>query len=254
MGLFNQYMKEGKGVKKDERTPRPILFFQIYFRKFWNLIILNMIYVLFCIPVVTIGPATAGMTKILRNYAREEHAFVWGDFIETFKKNFKQSFLYSVVDFLVTGFLVLDLLSVWNVPNRIIMILSTAAILLSFTIWCFMRYYIYTMMITFRLTFRQLLKNAFIFCWAGFIRNLFLTIFLVISGILTAYIVYITQNVVLLILIFFTLWFSFTGLLTNFMVYPLIKKHMIDGFDPETGKRIEEEQYEGFEKDELDED
>ncbi len=248
MGLFNNYMKEGKGVEKGEKTPRLILFFQVYFRKFWNLIILNMIYVLFCIPIVTIGPATAGMTKILRNYAREEHAFVWGDFIETFKKNFKQAFLYSVVDLFVTAFLVLDLLSVQNVPNRIIVVLSMAAILLSFTIWTFMRYYIYPMMITFKLTFRQLLKNAFIFCWAGFIRNLFLTVFLVFSAIFTAYIVYITQNVVLLILIALTLWFSYTGFLTNFMVYPLIKKHMIAGFDPKTGERLEEEQYEGFEK------
>ncbi len=252
MGLFNNYMKEGKGVNKDEHTPRPILFFQIYFRKFWNLIVLNLIYVLFCIPIVTIGPATAGMTKILRNYAREEHAFVWGDFIETFKKNFKQSFLYSLVDFLVTAFLLLDLLSIQNLPNRIIMVLSLAAILLSFTIWTFMRYYIYPMMITFRLTFRQLLKNAFIFCWAGFIRNLFLTVFLALTAFLVAYLVYAFQNIMLLLLIIVTLWFSFTGLLANFMVYPLIKKHMIDGFDPETGERLEEEQYEGFEKDELD--
>lgn len=247
MGLFNNYMKEGKGVEKGEKTPRLILFFQVYFRKFWNLIVLNMIYVLFCIPVVTIGPATAGMTKILRNYAREEHAFVWGDFIETFKKNFKQAFLYSVVDLLVTAFLVLDLLSVQNVPNRVIVVLSMAAILLSFTIWTFMRYYIYPMMITFRLTFRQLLKNAFIFCWAGFIRNLFLTVFLALSAVLTAYVVYITQNVILLILIALTLWFAFTGFLTNFMVYPLIKKYMIDGFDPQTGEPLQEEHYEGFE-------
>jgi len=192
------------------------------------------------------------MTKILRNYAREEHAFVWGDFIETFKKNFKQAFLYSVVDFLVSAFLILDFMSIYNVPNRIIMVLSMAAILLSFTIWSFMRYYVYPMMITFRLSFRQLLKNAFIFCWAGFIRNLFLTIFVALAAFLVLYLVYSFQNVMLLILIIFTLWFSFAGLLSNFMVYPLIKKHMIDGFDPETGERIEEEQYEGFEREESD--
>ena len=88
MGLFNNYLKEGKGVSKEQNTPRLILFFQIYFRKFWNLISLNLLYIAFCIPIITIGPATAAMTKILRNYAREEHAFLWGDFLETFKKNF----------------------------------------------------------------------------------------------------------------------------------------------------------------------
>lgn len=254
MGLFNNYMKEGKGVSKEEKTPRFILFFQIFFRKFWNLVMLNMLYVIFCIPVVTIGPATAGMTKVLRNYAREEHAFVWGDFIETFKKNFKQAFLFSALDLFVLSFLIVDLLSIYNVTNQILSIVSMAAIFLSLTIWIFMRYYIYIMMITFRLTFRQLLKNAFIFCWAGFLRNLLLTAFLV----LITYLAVQYLSIIYLIFFLFIIYFSLCGLLINFMVYPLIKKHMIDGFDPATGERLEEEKYEGFEetyeKDELDSD
>ena len=81
MGLFNDYMREGKGVDKGpDFRPRFIIFFDIYLRKFWNLILLNLLYVVCCIPIVTIGPATAAMTKILRNYAREEHAFLWSDF------------------------------------------------------------------------------------------------------------------------------------------------------------------------------
>lgn len=67
MGIFNDYMREGRGVDKgpDER-PRFIVFFDILFRKFWSLIKVNLLFVLACIPVVTIGPAIAGMTKILR--------------------------------------------------------------------------------------------------------------------------------------------------------------------------------------------
>ncbi len=243
MGLFNNYMKEGKGVGKEEKTPRFLLFFQIFFRKFWNLVMLNMLYVLFCIPIVTIGPATAGMTKILRNYAREEHAFVWGDFIETFKKNFKQSFLFSLLDLFVLTFLTLDLLSIQNVTNQVLSTVSMAAILFSLTIWIFMRYYIYTMMITFRLTFRQLLKNAFIFCWAGFFRNLFLTAIIALITLLAVWYL----GIIYLGFFLLIIYFSLCGFLINFMTYPLIKKHMIDGFDPQTGERLEEEKYEGFE-------
>lgn len=254
MGLFNNYQKEGKGVRKDEKTPRFILFFQIFFRKFWNLVTLNFLYLLFCIPIVTIGPATAGFTKILRNYAREEHAFIWGDFIETFKKNFKQAFLFSLLDFFVLSFLILDLLSIYNVTNKVLMVLSMAAIFLSLTIWIFMRYYVYNMMITFRLTFKQLLKNAFIFCWAGFIRNLAITAILVV----VTYLAIQYLNIIFLLFLLVTIYLSFCGFLINFMVNPLIKKYMIDGYDPETGEKLEEEKYEGFEeeyeKDELDPD
>ena len=241
MGLFNDYMREGKGVQKDQYTPRFILFFQIYFRKFWNLILINLLYIVSCIPIVTIGPATAGVTKLLRNYAREEHAFIWGDFIETAKKNFKQAFLYATLDLVVTVFLIFDFLAIGNIANRIMSILCMAAIFLALTVWSFMRFYIYNMMVTFRLTFKQLIKNAFIFCWVGFFRNLFTAVI-----ILAIFIVVSMLNFPYQLLIYGTLFFSFGGFLINFMVQPLIKKHMIDGFDPETGERLEEEKYEGF--------
>lgn len=241
MGLFNDYMREGKGVPKDQYTPRFILFFQIYFRKFWNLILINLLYIVSCIPIVTIGPATAGITKLLRNYAREEHAFIWGDFIETAKKNFKQAFLYATLDLVITVFLIFDFLAIGNIANRVMSILCMAAIFLAFTVWSFMRFYIYNMMVTFHLTFKQLIKNAFIFCWVGFFRNLFTAVIL-----LAVFIIISMLNFPYQLLIYGTLFFSFGGFLINFMVQPLIKKHMIDGFDPETGERLEEEKYEGF--------
>jgi uncharacterized membrane protein YesL len=236
-------MREGKGVSKDEKTPRLILFFQIFFRKFWNLIVINLLYFLFCLPIVTIGPATAGITKLMRNYAREEHAFIWGDFIETFKKNFKQSFVYSVVDLFVVAFLVFDFLAVGNIQNQAMSILCIAAILLTLTVWTFMRFYVYSMMVTFRLSFKQLLKNAFIFCWVGFLRNLFILAIIVVITIFVIYLNYIYQ-----LFVFAAIYFSFQFYLINFMVYPLIKKYMIDGFDPETGERLQEEKYEGFDE------
>ena len=246
MGLFNNYQKEGKGVSKDDKTPRFLLFFQIYFRKFWNLVLINLLYILFCIPIVTIGPATAGLTKILRNYAREEHAFLWSDFIETFKKNFKQAFLFSLIECLVVGFLAMDFMMVFYVPNQIMKSLSLAAIFLSFTVCLFMHYYVYNMMITFKLTFKQLIKNAFIFCWAGFLRNVLLSVAVVGGTFLLLYIFNYNPIGLLFVLLFF--YFSFFGLLINFTVNPLIKKHMIDGFDPKTGERIETEKYEGFDE------
>ena len=116
-----------------------------------------------------------------------------------------------------------------------------AAIFLAFTVWSFMRFYVYNMMVTFRLTFKQLMKNAFIFCWVGFFRNLFTAIIL-----LAVFITVSLLNIPYQLLVYGFLFFSFSGFLINFMVQPLIKKHMIDGFDPETGERLEEEKYEGF--------
>ncbi len=251
MGLFNNYLKEGKGVSKEQNTPRFILFFQIYFRKFWNLISLNLLYIAFCIPIITIGPATAAMTKILRNYAREEHAFLWGDFLETFKKNFKQGFLYWLLDLFVTVFLIFDLMCVAALPNKMLITICTAGILFALVVTTFMRYYVYSMMVTFKLNLRQLLKNAFIFCWAAFFKNILLTALIIIITWLMVF----KMNFFLLLFLIATLYFSTFGLLINFMVNPTIKKYMIDGYDPQTGEKLEEEKYDGFDEpipDELD--
>lgn len=238
MGIFNSYQKEGKGVDKVDRRPRIIIFFDIYFRKFWNLILANLLYILFCLPIVTIGPATAGLTKILRNYAREEHAFLWGDFWETFKKNFWRALLVGVLDLLVGLIIYYD---AWYFSNftapGIPTIIALAVVMLSATIYIFMRYYIYVLLITFRLTLKQLFKNSFKFAWIGLFRNILTTI---IVGVITFFVLsYITSPIVLIFV--FLLYFTTCGLIINFIVYPLIKKYMIDNVDPLTGQRLEPE-------------
>ena len=76
----------------------------------------------------------------------------------------------------------------------------------------------------------------------GFIRNLF--IFIVIVA-LTWFVI--SLHYVYQLFVFALIYFVLTSYLTNFMVQPLIRKYMIDGYDPNTGERIEEENYEGFE-------
>ncbi len=239
-------------MSKNTYTPRFILFFQIIGRRFWDLILLNLLYILFCIPIVTIGPATAAMTKVLRNYARQEHAFLWGDFIETFKSNWKQAAIFGFIDFFVYLFLLYDFYILFQLlgqatEKRTVLTISLAAIIFTALVWTFMRNYVYSMMVTFNLTMKQMLKNAFIFCWVGFFRNILILIFCALFF-CALYSLAASTNVLVLIFLVVFIYFSFNGFIVNFMVNPLIKKYMIDGYDPETGEKLQEEKYEGFEE------
>ena len=52
MGLFNGYLREGKGVDKDAPKPiRPIYFFELFFRKFSQMIKLNLLFFVTTIPI-----------------------------------------------------------------------------------------------------------------------------------------------------------------------------------------------------------
>lgn len=243
MGIFNDYTREGKGIdKKPDNRLRIVVFFDIYLRKFWNLILVNILYILFCIPIITIGPATAAMTKILRNYAREEHAFIWSDFWDTFKSNFKQALGVGLINTFAYALIFFNFVMYMNMPDvsTIFRSVALAVLLLTLTALTFMNYYIFVMMVTFKLTFRQLWKNAFIFAWAGFFRNILITV-VNLFIVALCYVMIVGQSPAAFLFILFILFLlpATCGFVTNFVTYPLIKKYMIDGFDPKTGEKID---------------
>ena len=233
MGFFSQYTKEGHGITKEQaNAPAFVQFFRIYTTRFWSLIWLNLIYIFFCLPIITIGPATAGFVKVLRNWSRRENAFVWGDFWESFKCNFKQAFIVGIINLFAWALLIYDLWFFWANGAHVVYVCLIA---ITAVIWLFMNYYIYTMLITFRLTIPQLYKNAFIFAWAGIIRNIGIT--LIIAAIVFLFTLFMQNPLVWII---YGACFAGTcGYVITFITYPLIKRYMIDNVDPNTGERIE---------------
>ena len=78
--LFD-YQSSGKGVSKSAPQKKPFFkYWEIFGRKFWKLIELNMLYVLFCIPIITFGPATAALTHVMRKFILEQPCFVFDEF------------------------------------------------------------------------------------------------------------------------------------------------------------------------------
>lgn len=55
---------------------------------FFKIILLNLLYLLFCVPVFTIPAAAAGMTNVLMKLWREGNCFLWQDFWSEFKTEF----------------------------------------------------------------------------------------------------------------------------------------------------------------------
>ena len=53
---------------------------------------------LWLVPCLAItGPFTAGLSYVTRNWARDEHAFIWSDFKDAVKANWKQALVLSVI-------------------------------------------------------------------------------------------------------------------------------------------------------------
>lgn len=236
MGLFNGYLKEGPGVRKDEPKKKAFFaFFDIYIKRFWKLIQLNMLYFICCIPIVTIGPATAGFTYVLRNYARDTHSFLYSDFFDAVKKNWKQSFCVSLIQLAMGVFLIFGI-SQYEPGNTFFVIYFIIAVCIN-VIFTMMMFYVYPMIVTFKLSLRQIFKNALIFVSLGIKTNIitfFLCLLLIIPFIIGF--MYFPAIFILLPLILL----STIGLIINFNVYPYLKKYIIDPYYKDHPEEIKE--------------
>ena len=66
-----------------------------------NLVVLNLLYLIFCIPIVTIGPATTALHYVTLKYAANQEERVWAPFIHSFKQNLKQGMIVGVISTLL---------------------------------------------------------------------------------------------------------------------------------------------------------
>ncbi len=239
-GFFGMFDvgKPGPGVSKNEpKKKRFFLFWELYFRKFFRLIIANLLYALVSLPVVTRGLAEAGLAFVTRNYAREKHVFLPSDFFDTIKKNWKQALAAGILELVISACLIFDIIYAWNWLNavqnfEIMPMLFFAVSFFLVVIFCYARYYLYMQIITFKLSFKQIWKNSLVLAIAGFKENLIISLALLLVYALAAVLLlnwfwYVLAPLVILYVLLFP---AFRSFLIQFTIFPLIKRTIIDPY------------------------
>lgn len=234
MGLFGgNYNDSGAGVAKQAPQKKTFFrFFDAFTNKFWVLFQINFIYVLFCLPVVTFGPATAAMTTLMRNIYLEKPQFVFHDFWTAFKKHFKQSFLIGIFDVFAIALTLFGYnFYIANMDYYDNYWLYFALTMAAEVIFLLMNFYIYPQIVALDLNMPAILKNSLILAFANLKGNLIT---------LALYIVY------LLLLLYFGIFvlifapvvpFAWMGLVGIFCCYPAIQKFIINPFYEAQGKK-----------------
>lgn len=135
-------------------------FFQIIWVEFWNLILLNMLYVVFCLPVVTIPAATAAFTAELCDMIRDRPRMLVHRFWSVFKREFGPASLLGLVGLLCAG-LLLGLLTavLFFLPPLFTYLVLPAAVILLF-LFCMAWIYVYPLLVLTQLPLRHILRNA----------------------------------------------------------------------------------------------
>jgi uncharacterized membrane protein YesL len=179
----------------------------------------------YTLPTCLIGPATVGLTKVVRDMTLEKPIFLFSDFVDAMKENFLHSALYGVIFSLITTLIIFSGLTYLEMLGKGLLYYALLGLVVAATLlFSFMNCYIYLQMVTVRLTFVGLITNSFRFAVLGFKRNCFTILF---CGIISFLCIWYFPYSLLFVV---PVGFSTINMITNFNSYPCVKKYIIDPY------------------------
>ncbi len=87
--------------------------------KLADLILLNFITAICCLPVITIGASLTAMHYVALKIVRDEESYIIKTFFRSFKENFKQATLLWLIHLLLIALLVYDFIVVYYSVNSL---------------------------------------------------------------------------------------------------------------------------------------
>ena len=181
------------------------------------------------LTIFTFGLANSGLAYILRNFSREEHAYVWADYVATIKRNFFPAMLLGVLDLLFGAVICYDIIFFrYNTGVNFMTDMMFWAALLLAIIYIIMRFYMYTMLVTFKLSIPKILKNSFIFTFLCIKRNVVGLIGIILVIVLNYLLIAFFPPLGVIFPFLFTL--ALISFIAIYTAYPGIKKYMIDPY------------------------
>ena len=179
------------------------------------------------LTIITFGLSSVGSAYVIRGYNRLDPVFLASDYFGAIKRNLRQGLIVGALDVLISAVLVWDFIF-WNAQTGFINAVFYYVSLFLIVLYFFMRYYIYTLLITFDLSVFKIFKNAFIFAFLGFKRNIMAFIGVIAVVVLNVYLFYLLPPLGILLPLVIT--FSLCNFITGYASYPVIKKYMIDPY------------------------
>lgn len=227
MPLFKQNQDRPDNPKDAPKKKGILRLLLILWREFFPLLKLNLLFILCCIPVVTIPAAITAMSRITGSMARDENYFLWADYKKAFKRDFGKALLGGVIFLLLLGVFGL---STWFYfmlygNSKLFIILAGFALCLVMTTLC-AAFYFFPSLAFVELPIKAMLINSVVMVFTCFKRTLLAFLgFFIFMGIGIA--LYPSSSFFILLLMF-----SLSSLMVCMGVMPAIEEKVMV-FTPE---------------------
>ena len=162
-----------------------------------DLLILNFLVLICCIPIITIGASCTGMYYVLLKIVRGEEGYLVKGFFKSFKQNFKQATILWLIMLLVILVYIGDFCifrySGLTFPKVLVVVILSIALVLMMVV-----VYVFPVLSRFDNTIRNTLKNAF--CMA--VLNLPKTLLLILLQAVPIVVLYFSSYATIFVIMF----------------------------------------------------
>lgn len=217
--------------------------------KMADLMWLNILTMVCCIPVFTIGASLTALHYMALKIVRDEECYISRGFFKSFKQNFKQATLIWLMFMLVFGVLFCDIYIMrqlsgeFNIVVKIVIVIAAVLILFTFM-------FTFPMLAKFDNTIRNTLKNAFMASVLQFPKTIIMILMLAFPFVL----ILISESLIPVAFLFCYSVPAFVGALLYNKFFKKLEDQIMAAAGPDAGEQGKEEEDDvRIFKDELDE-
>ena len=155
-----------------------------FFSRVADLAILNILFLICSLPVVTIGASLTAMSYVTLKMKDGVEGYVWKSFLKSFRQNLRQATIIWIGMLFLIGVLGVDFLILRNMSGPLRSVLF-AVILIGFILWLLMLLYVFPVLSRFDNTIRTTLSNALLIALANAPRALLMVFILAAAFLIT---------------------------------------------------------------------
>ncbi len=154
-----------------------------FLNKVADMMWLNILTLICCIPIITVGPAMTALHYMALKMARNEECYITRDYFKSFKMNLRQGILIWLIQLVVIVLLAGDFLIMrysavsFGQPMKVILMVVAIVVLFTFT-------FVYPVLAKFDNTVMRTIKNAFFIGILQFPKTILMMILSVVPAVL----------------------------------------------------------------------
>ena len=194
-----------------------------FLNKMTDLILLNLIYIVCCLPIVTIGAATTAMYYVCIISIRQGDGYVIRRFWDSFRKNFKQATLIWLPLLVITIVMGFDLFFWYQMGTGFSKIMFVLSAIVAFMIFI-VGLYIFPVLAKLEGNVKITIKNAAAFAVVYFPNTIVLILFT--GGFLYANYVSLGMNAISVFI-----GFALLAYMKSFFIYKVMMNHIDEKYD-----------------------